>query len=374
MKVAIDARSLKKNLTGVGQCTYHLVDQLLQKNVKCLLFVGKDKKTLRFKNTSNLETIKVPENCAISLERYKVENFLFKKILQKIKVDLYHAMDTMGVPNIDIPKVLTVHDLIPLKLGENLNFWTKILYRYSIRKSVTKADHIIVISNFTKEELHAYLKIPKEKITTIYNGYHIADYSKVTKKDLNFDLPEDYIIYVGGFGPRKNMPNMIRAYHKFIKKYPDGPSLFIIGKKKPDIKKGFTDYIQLIEKLGLKDKAFFTGYIDDRQLAFVRSGALFALYVSTYEGFGLPIIEAMAQGVPVITSNITAMPEIAGGATLLADPYNIDDIFVKIDKLYRDVKLRNSLIKKGKKRAKDFSWEKMAKKTLEVYKSLLNVK
>lgn len=367
MKVAIDSRSLSKNLTGVGEYVYHLVEHLLKNNVQCLLLVAKDKEIPKFKHTTNLEIVRVPGTTAISLERYKVENLLFKKILLKRKVDLYHGTDSMGVPEVDIPKVLTVHDIIPLKLGEHLNFWKKILYRHSIRKSVTKADHILVISNFTKSELKTHLNVSEEKITVIYNGVYVADFLGISKKDLDFDLPEKYIVYVGGITDRKNIPNMLEAYHKFIQKYPNGPSLVIIGEKKPIIIK----CTQLIEKLGLKDKAFFTGYINDRQLAFVRSGALFALYVSTYEGFGLPVIEAMVQGVPIITSNVTAMPEIAGGAALLADPYNIDDIFKKMDKLYRDVKLRNSLIKKGKKQTKHFSWEKSAKETLEVYKKLI---
>lgn len=236
MKVAIDGRRLKKNSGGVGHYVYHLVD-MLSKKIECMVFVGDKNDLPEFENPERIDFVTVPGNVPVSIKRFNVENKLFAKILRQKKVDLYHGMDSMGVPNIDIPKVITVHDLIPLVLGEYLNFFTKIIYKYSIKRSVKKADHIICISEFTMNELNKLLDVPKEKMTVISNGYDVANFSKVKKEDINVKLPKEYIVYVGSLGPRKNIPNMLKAYKLFLENKLEAPDLVIVGEFKPILKK-----------------------------------------------------------------------------------------------------------------------------------------
>lgn len=371
MKVAIDGRRLKKNSGGVGHYVYRLVD-ILSKKIECMVFVGDKNDLPEFENPERIDFVTVPGNVPVSIKRFNVENKLFTKILRQKKVDLYHGMDSMGVPNVDIPKVITVHDLIPLVLGEYLDFFTKIIYKYSIKRSVKKADHIICVSEFTMNELNKLLNVPKEKMTVISNGYYVADFSEVKKEDLNIKLPRKYIVYVGSLGPRKNIPNMLKAYKLFLEDKLDAPDLVIIGEFKPILKKEIQGYMNLIDSLGIKEKVIFTGTVSDSHLAFIRSRALFALYVSNYEGFGLPIVGAMYQGIPMITSNVTAMPDVAEDGALLVDPSDVKEMARNMELLYTDANVRKRLIKRGKQICRKYTWEKIAEQILGLYNVLLS--
>ena len=371
MKVAIDGRRLKKNTGGVGRYVYRLVN-ILSKKIECMVFVGDKNDLPEFENPKRIEFITVPGNVPVSIKRFNVENKLFTKILRQKKVDLYHGMDNMGVPDVDIPKVITVHDLIPLVLGEHLNFFTKIIYKHSIKRSVKKADHIICISAFTMNELNKFLDVSKEKMTVISNGHYVADFSKVKKENLNIKLPRKYIVYVGSLDPRKNIVNMLKAYKLFLEGKLDAPDLIIVGGFKPILKKEIQGYMNLRDSLGIKEKVIFTGFVSDSHLAFIRSRALFGLYVSNYEGFGLPTLEAMHQGIPMITSNVTAMPEIAEDGALLVNPSDVKEMAGNMMLLYSDANVRKRLIKRGKQICRKYSWEKTAEQTLGLYNDLLS--
>ena len=226
-----------------------------------MLLTSVERHIPQFKNQKNLEIVKVAGNTSISLQRYKVENLVFRRILSKYNPDLYHATDSMGIPRLNIPTVLTVHDIIPLRFIR-LNILKKILYTYSIKQSLRRADGIISISNYTRNDLHKYLKVQLNKIVGVYQGCSIkAPFNKVT---LPFKLPNVFLLYVGGYVPRKNICNMLKAYKKFIEKNPKGPHLILVGEMNQ--RKEFKKYKYLIHKLQIVDKVIFSGYLSNDQL------------------------------------------------------------------------------------------------------------
>lgn len=370
LRVAIDARRLRRQKTGVANHIYYLIKGLLEGGHECVIFAPSDHALPTFPLEDRLTIIRVPGDITVSLKRYAVENVLFPHLLQHENIDLFHAPDSLGVPRLPVPVVLTVHDLIPLHTGEYLNWFTKQLYRHSIQQSVSRADYIITISKYSKQELIRYLGVSPSRISVVYNGFSVVQDNHVHSTDFDFPLPEQFILYVGGLGPRKNIVRMLKAYALFRQKHPDAPPLLLTGALKPDIVQQIREYRTLITQLELTNVVKLTGFLTDEQLTFLRKRAFFAVYVSTFEGFGLPILEAMYEGVPVITGNVTAMPEIAGDAALLADPYDPYDIAFNMDLLYQHESLRKDLSEKGKKRATCFSWEMMTQQTIEVYQRI----
>ncbi len=368
MYVALDARRVRKQSAGVGQYVTHIVHALLDSGIRCLLFVPQDETELPFHESPHVTLVRVPGRIDVCWERYRTEQRIFAEALRAHHVDLYHATDNMGIPrNTRIPTVVTIHDLIPWVTGEYLNWWKMRLYRHAIQQTARSANHIITISEYTKKELEQYLHIMPERLQVIYNGYSIAAEADPAESRIP-GIPKTYILYVGGLGPRKNIPGMLTAYSRFIQQFRDAPDMVFVGAPKPENR---IEIEKTVKELALNERVHFTGFITDAQLAHVRSQALFVLYLSTYEGFGLPIIEAMSQGVPVLTSNVTAMPEVGADAALYADPHSIDDITEKMAQLFTEPLLRAELVVKGKKRAQEFSWKKTTDQIISVYEGLV---
>ena len=354
-------------MAGVGNWVYNLVNFLINKDIDLVLICLQGKKLPKL--NPKIKIIKIDSDYKVGLKRYRSEKNEIPQIINKEKPDLYHATDSLGIScGIDAPTVLTLHDLIPLELGEYLNYFTKVLYKKSLRESINNADYIITISHYTQKCLENFFDI-RDNVSVIYNGYDkpkVGDnFEKLSKK---FGIDKNYVIYVGGLGPRKNILKMIEAFSKIKKE--KNLQFIIVGDKKPTIEREWRAYENKINNLGLEKEIILTGFLDDQDMNTLRKKAKIALYVSTYEGFGLPILETFYLGVPMVTSNVTAMPEIANNAALTVDPKNVDQITKAIKKIITDNNLRNDLIKRGKKRSEEFSWEKMGQKYLDLYKKI----
>jgi len=287
--------------------------------------------------------------------------FLPLRLLKK-DIDVFFSSAHYGPRFCPVPLIVTIHDLsyiyYPQEFLKNdlykLRNWTK----YTVKK----AKKIIAVSNTTKNDLIKVYKIPKEKIEVIYNGYNRFQGIKASSfKEKKFKRP--YIFYIGTLQPRKNLINLIRAFYKFHQIYPEF-ELIIAGKKGWLYQKIFEE----VENLGIEDKVFFTDYITDHQLVFLYQNAFCLVIPSFYEGFGLPILEAMQFNCPVIASFSSSLPEVGGDACLYFDPQNINDLTEKLMKLKNDLTLRKKMIKEGKKRIKLFSWKKCAEQTLKIIK------
>jgi len=264
-----------------------------------------------------------------------------------------------------VPTVVTIHDLAYLFFEKDflkkdlfqLKFWTKY--------SVAKAKKIISVSKTTKNDLVKYYKIPENKISVIYNGFEKSSKSKAEKLKIDTES-HPYILYVGTLQPRKNIPTLIAAFDKFHKLHPNF-KLVIAGKK------GwlYNGIFEKVTDLGLEDEVYFTDYITDNQLIFLYENAFCLVLPSFYEGFGLPVLEAMNYKCPTIISMTSSLPEIGGEASLYIDPEYAHDLVEKLIELKNNSDLRVDMIKKGLEQIKKFSWKDCGDKTLALIKSTI---
>lgn len=284
--------------------------------------------------------------------------FLPLRLYQKKDIDVFFSPAHYGPRFLSMPLVVTVHDLSYLYYPNE--FLKKDLYqlRNWTKYSVKKAVKVIAVSNTTKKDLIKSYHLSENKIEVIYNGYE--KYFNVVRSKLKVkEMNKPYILYVGTLQPRKNIKTLLQAFYKFNQIYPEY-ELIIAGKK------GWL-YDQIFTKvadLGLEDKVFFTDYISDYQLVYLYENAFCLVMPSLYEGFGIPILEAMSFDCPVISSFASSLPEVGGDACFYFDPTNANELVEKLLKLKNSSQYRNELIEKGRKRVKLFSWKICADKTL----------
>lgn len=263
------------------------------------------------------------------------------------------------------PCIITVHDLIPFSFSRHDAL--EPLFKKSMM-DLTRAQRLICVSNYTKEELMRFFNIDPGIVRVIYNGLDHEQFKprdKVTSRRM-LGLSEDKVVvlHVGSEEPRKNIPTLIKAFYKFQTEIPNA-LLIRVGMKTPATQR-------LINSLGLGDKVVY--FRDGKSMGYFYNAADLFVFPSSLEGFGLPPLEAMASGCPVIASNKTSVPEVVGNAGILLDPFDVDGFAHWMHEVHTDEELKAKLIKKGFKRSKLFSWEKCARETLEVYKEILQMK
>lgn len=265
-----------------------------------------------------------------------------------------------------IPTIVSIMDLSYLYFPEMFNKSDLFQLKNWTAYSVKNATKVITISNSSRSDIIKEYKVPENRIEVIYPGIKT---NKPGKPMLNFqeiktkyDLKNDYILFVGTLQPRKNIIRLIEAFEILVKKNSNLPDLqlVIVGKK------GWL-YDQILQKpsqLGIEDRIKFLNYVSDEQLSVLYQHAICFVLPSLYEGFGLPVLEAMRHNCPVITSNISSLPEAGGDAALYVDPLSSEDIAQKMHSLVSDSKLRHDMIEKGKKQILKFNWENTAKNAL----------
>lgn len=283
-------------------------------------------------------------------------------------VDVFHATDHLLPRFSRIKTVFTLHDLIFLFHPEThkpLNRWFLTLM---MPRFLRAADAIIAVSECTKRDAVRAYGIPEEKITVIYEGvsprFRPADPETVQAMRAKYGLPEHFILYVGTIEPRKNLTALLEAMTNLQSAI---CNLVIVGKK------GwlYEGFFQRLRELGLEERVHFTGYVPDEDLPALYSAADLFVFPSLYEGFGLPVLEAMACGAPVVCSDTSSLPEVAGDAALLVNPTDVRALAAAIERVLTDEALRASLQARGLERARRFTWEEAARRTLEVYQQVL---
>jgi glycosyltransferase involved in cell wall biosynthesis len=268
--------------------------------------------------------------------------------------------------------VVTIHDLtLSFFPGKKMtSFLHRIAYQAVIRSVTRKAKKIIAVSQNTKKDIISLLGIPDEKIEVIYNGVGLAfDINKITKEsDLmeKFGLKKPFFIYTGVWRDHKNLVGMIKAFASFNAKANKAYSLVITGAPSAT----YHEVPDIIRDLRIEENVHLVGLVSEEDLASLYQHALCYVFPSFYEGFGLPPLEAMAFGLPVIASNTSATPEACGeGNALFFDPYSLDDMEEKMQMISSDPALRVRLVERGRQRVKEFGWGKMTEAVLGVYSS-----
>lgn len=266
-----------------------------------------------------------------------------------------------------VPSVIAILDVSYLHFPDLFNkkdlYQLKIWGGYSIRK----AQKIITISEASKSDIIKLYGVSEAKIEVVYPGLKIAKSNKMNKEELRekYGIGKDFVLFVGTLQPRKNITRLIEAFSKMKK---GDLELVIVGKKGWQ----YEEILAAPQKFGVSERVKFLHEVTDEDLPAFYQNALFFILPSLYEGFGLPVLEAMGYGCPVITSDVSSLPEAGGDAALYVDPENVSDITKKMDELADDEKTRSEMVEKGKKQAAKFSWEDAAGKTLKVLEEVAN--
>lgn len=368
MKIGIDIREIKGKKGGIGQYTYNLIHYLskIDKKNQYFLYLDEDIENLSF--GSNFEIIKIK-----SLPFFW--HFLVYLDIIRKNIDFFISTRSYIIPSFDFLKksILIVHDCLPFLKGKGkLPLKPRIVPRFTFKPALKNSRGIIAVSYNTKKDIIRLFNVKKEKIKVIYEG--VSDrYKPMEKSDLGkikekYALPENFILNVGTLEPRKNLKRLIKAYSLLPKSLKDKYKLVIVGKK------GwyYEDIFETVKKLNLEEKILFTGYVPDEDLPYIYNLSEIFVYPSLYEGFGLPLLEAMACGIPVITSNTSSLIEIGKESAILVNPKNVVELKNAIKLLLENKELRESLKKKGIERAKKFGWEKTAQKLLDFLIELKN--
>ncbi len=290
-----------------------------------------------------------------------------RSALKKYKIDLFFSPDGYLSLGSKVPQVGVIHDINFEHFPKDLPFSARAYLRYFFPKFAAKASHIITVSNYSKEDISRTYDINSEKITAIWNGVSnvfrpLAEKEKEKVRE-KYTLGNPYFLFVGAIHPRKNVKRLIEAFSLF-KQLNDSPiRLLIVGES---LWKNFTEEFELSDEI--EDSIRFTGHLSPNELSRVMASADLFTYVSYFEGFGIPLVEAMKCGTPILSGNRTSLPEVAGDAAMYCDPFDVSDIAEKMKRITSDVQIKASLSTKGLERSLEFSWDKAAQ---EVWKVLM---
>jgi glycosyltransferase involved in cell wall biosynthesis len=378
VRIAVDARPAAfRYRTGVGQYTWQLLRHLPKLDPESIYIawylnarglLGGPRRTFPDIAAPNLRErwTPVPARWFRPLE----QRDRLPKIEWLVPFDVFFAPNFVPPPTSTKRLVMTVHDvafrLFPETAPHSTRRWLARLDR-----ALTRATRIIVVSEQTKRDLLDQYPVSEDLVVVIPNGVDAASFQGVSDTDVNaarehFGIPGPYVLFLGGIEPRKNLPAVVRA---FARLGPDvRPRLVIAGWRTEWNPEGWSQLQQALDELPatIRSGIHVIGYVAEKRKAALLAGAEALLYPSRYEGFGLQVLEAMAAGTPVLTSNISALPEVAGDAALLVDPGDVDAIADGMEKLLRDDELRKELRERGRARAAAFSWEETARRTVEV--------
>jgi glycosyltransferase involved in cell wall biosynthesis len=294
--------------------------------------------------------------------------------LARARVDLFHAPHYVVSPLTRCPFVVTIHDCIHLRFPEYLpNRLAYVYARTLMRSSARRSQRVLTVSQASKQDILHYLKIPASKVEVIYNAIDDrlatpprAD--EVAKVRERYQLTAPFILYTGNIKPHKNVDRLIEAYAILRRRGIDQAKLLVIG---DEISK-YPNLRRLVHRFQLHQHVRFLGFVPDATLAALYRLASAFVFPSLYEGFGFPPLEAMAAGTPVVTSNVSSLPEVVGDAAVLIDPLDAGAIADAMARVLNDPALRATLIARGHDRVKAFSWERSAARVREVYAELVS--
>jgi glycosyltransferase involved in cell wall biosynthesis len=370
MNIGIISERLNRPLTGVATYTQNLIREMsrIYPKDKIYLIDYRDYETFEDLN----KIIIAPWIKYLPQKSYFWHLYLqFKLRNNNLNLDIIHSPEnaTLFVKLKNQKKLITVHD-IRTYIFPKFNKDT-ILSHLFFPRTLKTTDKIIADSNSTKQDLIRYFNVPKEKIAVILlaadEKFKPLNHEEVNEVKQKYTLNFPFILYVGNLTKHKNIPMLIKAFYK-VKKKGIQHKLVITGMKRGKYKEIF----EVTDKLNLQNDVIFTGYILDEDLPALYNAADLFVYPSIYEGFGLPPLEAMACGTPVITSNTSSLPEVVGDGGITVDPYDVDGLAEAMYEILNNDGLREDMIKKGLERAKMFSWEKCARETLKVYEEVYN--
>jgi glycosyltransferase involved in cell wall biosynthesis len=362
VQIAVNTRLLLKNrLEGIGWFSYQTLKRITEANKDVhFVFLFDRHFDEEFLFSDNITPIVVSPQARHPFLYYAWLEFGVKSTLNSLKPDLFLSPDgflSLGAKCRQLP---VIHDLNFLHNPKDTRPLTRKYYNYFFPRFAKKATRIATVSEFSKKDIVENYKIDPSGIDVVYNGINpeFNRASELLKQQTRqrFSNGKEYFVYVGSLHPRKNLSRLIKAFDEFKKESHSDMKLLVAGPQYWGVK----DIYQTLETTSCKDDVVFTNRLSNEDLADVMASAFALTFVPYFEGFGIPLVEAMQSEIPIITSNVTSLPEIAGDSALLVNPYEVNEIKNAMMKLYQDASLRQKLIEIGKKRKDNFSWDKSA--------------
>ena len=362
MRIAVNTRLLLKGkLEGIGWFTFETLLRMTQNHPEHeFIFIFDRPYDPDFIFAENVTPVVIGPQARHPLLFYIWFDFQIPKVLKKFKADLFLSPDGYLSLRTKVPQLAVIHDINFVHRPDDLPWLIAKYYNYFFPKFARIAKRIATVSFYSKEDIARSFKIDYDKIDVVYDGINQIfepvpqrEKNKIRKK---FTGGSGYFLFVGALHPRKNISGLLLAFDTFKMETTNNIKLVIVGGEMH--KTG--DIFETFENLRFKNDVIFTGRVSTDDLHDIFGAALALVFVPFFEGFGIPVVEAMSAGIPVICSNTTSIPEVGGNAVLYADPMKIDQIADAMIKLANDEELRNTLIKKGFEQKKKFSWDETA--------------
>ena len=368
MKIGIDARLVHYQPAGIGQYTLRLTQALAAVDSRNSYIVLQSRK----QSAPLLQGANICCHGLWTPPHHQLEQWALPLELGPLGLDLLHCPDFIPPFRRHCRAVVTVHDVAFLRFPGLLTEESRSYYG-QVDRAVQSADHVIAVSESTKRDLVTLVGADARKITVVYeaagSSFRPAAPDAISAVRQRYGIEGDYILFVSTIEPRKNIPLLLQAYARLKAAWPEQqtlPRLVLCGRKGWLYDNIFT----ILNELGLCDLVTFTGGVPTEDLPPLYSGALFFVLPSLYEGFGLPVLEAMSCGAPVICSCTSSLPEVAGDAALMVDPQDIVGLAAAMQRLGLDPDLRREMAARGLVQAERFSWERAAQETLAVYQAV----
>jgi glycosyltransferase involved in cell wall biosynthesis len=362
MRIAVNTRLLiEDKLEGIGWFSYEILKRLsINHPEQEFIFIFDRAYSEEFVFANNVTPVVIGPPARHVFLYYLWFEFSIPKILKKYKADVFFSPDGYLSLRTNVPQVQVIHDLAFLKFPEHIPFLERKYYNRFFPRFAQKAASIITVSEFSKSDIIKQYGISPNKIDVVYNGVSLL-YGQLPESDKQvvrdtYSFGFQYFIYVGSINPRKNIGRLLQAFDLFCESDDCNTRLLIVGEEMWSD----SNLASVFESMKNKERVVFTGRLKQEELVKVLASALALAYVSLFEGFGIPLIEAMQCGVPVITSNVSSMAEISGDAALLVDSNSVDSIKMAMLQISTDESLRANLINKGNLQSQLFSWDKTA--------------
>jgi len=375
MRIAIDATILRSQNTGTGFYIINLITGLLNvdNDNEYIIFGDKkiiDKLVLLDKKNFSIENVKFKSR----ILRVFWQLFILPSKLRKIHTNVLHSTNYITpLFKFKLRVIVTVNDLTFFLFPEKFTITKRLFFKFMVPVFIKRADEIIAASENTKRDILKFFKIPPEKIAVTFESYPAYYNSNISSTDsavvLNkYGIAKNYFLFVGMIEPRKNILSILKAFIELDEELDE--DLIIVGKKGWYYRE-IEQFMDNIKDKKLKNKIIFTGFVSELELVRIYQNAMIFLYPSFYEGFGIPPLEAMVCGVPVITSNTSSLPEVVGDAAIKINPYNYLELKEAIKLLKENPQKRKELSLKGEEQSKKFNLDDFAKNTINVYMKVI---
>lgn len=374
MRVLVDFTQIPADRTGVGVYAENLVRELgaqISSDDVLLLLVQQDEERIR--EVAHARSNVVIVSLATQLWRNRAllmvyEQLVMPWLLKRKHIDVVHSLHYTHPLISPCPRVVTIHDLTFLRFSELHTTGRRLVMPFFIKRAVKHAEGLVFVSQVTCSDTEKLIPSSNRNLRSVIpHGVNVGAFqvSPTQKQQVlnKFSLAPPFLLFVGTLEPRKNVVRLVHAFERIAEQYPE---LLLVIAGKPGW--NFEDIFSAMESSRYRRRIRHVGFVSESEKRALLATCEILIYPSLYEGFGLPVLEAMAAGAPVITSNVSSLPEVAGNAAVLIDPSSVEELSQAIQSILSNATQREELSRKGKERAARFSWTQAAAQTLELYK------